>query len=191
MGTQNPFASPNPVLEGKSLALNPRAFNISQILTWSANRSYRVYPVGESLYFTYLGKATGAGDAVAIQFGLAGMLFLWLSRRSATKKEAEKSVERDQLSPEDLLTEHKHNFKLDLVDIQEAAIEARAWTGGAYQQGRCNVTLKDNKKLAFEFATVEQMQKALEQLPTILGDRLQVRVEWDFKKKRYKKLKAA
>jgi hypothetical protein len=58
------------------------------------------------------------------------------------------------------------------------------------QAGRWNFSLRDGKKMRFEFENTDEMKAALDALPRLLNATLQVNVEWDETKKRFQKKKA-
>ena len=97
----------------------------------------------------------------------------------------------DQADPEQLLTEHKHNFRLHTSDIREGSIEPRPWiTLEGRQVGHWKLLLRDHRKMKFQFENNDNMTAAVAALSKFLNGSLKVNVEWDEKKKRFKKKKA-
>jgi len=97
----------------------------------------------------------------------------------------------DQTDPDQLLTEHKHNFKLHTSEIHEGSIEPRPlFTFDGHQVGHWKLSLRDRRKMKFQFENNDEMAAALGALSSFFNGSLKVNVEWDEKKKRFKKKKA-
>ena len=189
MASHNPYASPETESLEPPGPSHPTAFNVVANYTWKSDRLYRIYPDGRSLYFIYLGSSGQTGQVVAVQFGLLGLLMMKLMAKGAKRKQQQAAGTRDQSTPEELLAEHKHNFKVSLDEIVDSTIEPRAtFTASMNQVGRWLVTLRD-RKLKLEFTDLEHMNRALEHLPKLLPGRVRSNVEWNAKKKRYMKPK--
>jgi hypothetical protein len=89
-----------------------------------------------------------------------------------------------------LLRENKNNFKVYIPEIREAAIEPPAlFTLHGKQAGRWNFSLRDGKKMRFEFENSGELKAALDALPRLLNATLRVNVEWNEIKKRFQKIK--
>jgi hypothetical protein len=57
------------------------------------------------------------------------------------------------------------------------------------QAGRWNFSLRDGKKMRFEFENSDELKAALDVLPRLLNATLRVNVEWNEMKKRFQKIK--
>jgi hypothetical protein len=159
----------------------------------SSYRTYRVYLKRADVIFIVIAGGLSANpDMLTVHFGLLGALIGAMVKKRA-KKKSEATIQRiDQIDPEQLLSEHKHNFKLHASEIREGHIEPRPWLMiGGNQAGRLKLFLRNGKKMNFEFETNEDMRAAVELLPKFLDSSLTVNVEWDEKKKRYRKKQVA
>jgi hypothetical protein len=155
----------------------------------SSYRTYRVYLRRADIFFIVIAGGLSANpDMLTVHFGLLGALIGHFMKKRAKKKN-EATIQRiDQLEPEQLLSEHKHNFKLHASEIRDGCIEPRPWLMmGGTQAGRWKLFLRDGKKMNFEFETNEDMRAALNLLPQFMNSSLVVNVEWDEQKKRYRK----
>jgi hypothetical protein len=155
-------------------------------------RGTRVYLRRDDLFFIVLAEGLGANpEALTVHFGLLGALIGAMMKKRAKKKNAAATQRMDQTDPEQLLTEHKKNFKLHTSEIREGSVEPRPWlTLEGHQAGHWKLLLRDERKMKFHFENNEDMTVALDALSKFLNGSLQVNVEWDGKKKRFKKKKA-
>ena len=84
----------------------------------------------------------------------------------------------------------QNNIKVYIPEIREAAIEPPAlFTLHGKQAGRWNFSLRDGKKMRFEFENSGELKAALDALPRLLNATLRVNVEWNEIKKRFQKIK--
>jgi hypothetical protein len=157
----------------------------------SSYRTYRVYLRRADLFFIVIAGGFSANpDMLTVHFGLLGALIGHIVKKRAKKKN-EATIQRiDQLDPQQLLPEHKHNFKLHTSEIREGRIDPRPFLLPWNQAGRWKIFLRDGKKMNFEFETTEDMSAALNLLPQFMNSSLIVNVEWDEYKKRFRKKKA-
>jgi hypothetical protein len=157
-----------------------------------ASRVYRVYLRRDDLFFIFLGDGLSANpETLTIHFGLLGALIGSMMKKRAKKKNAIAVQRMDQTDPEQLLTEHKHNFKLHTSEIREGSMEPRPWlTLEGHQVGHWKLLLRDDRKMKFQFENNDDMAAALDALSRLLNGSLKVNVEWDAKKKRFNKKKA-
>ena len=58
------------------------------------------------------------------------------------------------------------------------------------QVGRWNFSMRDGRKMRFEFENTDEMKAALDALPRLMNATMRVNVEWDETKKRFQKKKA-
>jgi len=158
----------------------------------SSYRTYRVYLRRSDLFFIVIAGGLSANpDMLTVHFGLLGALIGHIVKKRAKKKNGATIQRIDQLDPEQLLSEHKHNFKLHTSEIREGRIDPRSWLLlGGNQAGRWKLFLRDGKKMNFEFESNEDMSAALNLLPQFFNSSLIVNVEWDQQKKRFRKKKA-
>ena len=169
----------------------PATFNAKYASAASPDRVYRIYLRRADMFFILLAGGLSANpEMLTAHFGLVGALIGAVVKKRA-KKKTDATIQRfDQLDPEQLLAEHKHNLRLHTAEIREATIEARSFFAlHGHQVGRLKLFLRDGKKMNFEFPTNEDMQAAVNLLPRFLDSSLSVNVEWDEKKKRFRKKK--
>jgi hypothetical protein len=166
------------------------AFNARFVSATSLDRVYRIYVIGNDLYFIRIGGQGGIQEAVTHQFGFLGSFIgAFLKKRTEKKKEA--LIQNiDQMSPERRLAEHKHNFKLNSIEFQEGRIEpASSFAAHGPHVGRWNFSLRDGRKMNFQFEKNEDLQIALNALPRLLVGRLSVNGEWNESKKKFQRRK--
>jgi hypothetical protein len=168
---------------------NPATFN-ARLVSTRSDSVYRVYARGNDLYFIQLAGLSTTAQALTIHFGLIGMLIGESMKRRA-KKKAEATLQRaGQVDPEEMLRENKNNFKVYFPEIREAAIEPPAlFAMHGKQAGRWNFSLRDGKKMRFEFENSDELKAALDVLPRLFNATLRVNVEWNEMKKRFQKIK--
>ena len=58
------------------------AFNARTNLAWKGDLLFRIYPMDGKLYFIKVGGSKTANQAVAVQFGLIGILIAHFMRKS-------------------------------------------------------------------------------------------------------------
>ena len=163
----------------------------AKLATARATRLYRVFVKRDNLFFIVLAEGLSANpETLTVHFGLLGALIGAAMKKRARKKNAVLTQRMDQSDPEQLLTEHKHNFKLHNSEIREATVEPRPWlTLEGHQVGHCRLLLRDDKKIKFQFENNTDMAAALDGLSKFFNGSLKVNVEWDEKKKRFQKKK--
>ena len=157
-----------------------------------ANRVYRVYARRDDLFFIVVAEGLSANpETLTVHLGLIGWLIGASMKKRAKKKQAIAAERMDQTDPEQLLTEHKRNFRLHTSEITEASIEPRpAITFDGHQVGHWKALCRDGKKLKFQFEHNDDMTAALDSLAKFFNGSLQVNVEWDERKKKFSKKKA-
>ena len=175
----------------RSKDLESAASFTAKLATARATRVYRVYLRRADLFFIVLAEGLSANpETLTVHFGLLGALIGAMMKKRAKKKHAAATQRMDQTDPEQLLTEHKHSFKLHTSEIREGSIEPRPWlTLDGHQVGHWKLWLRDDRKMKFQFENHEQMAAGLEALSKFLSGSLKVNVEWHEKKKRFKKKK--
>lgn len=157
----------------------------------SSYRTYRVYVRRPDIFFIVIAGGLSANpDMLTVHFGLLGALIGSIIKKRAKKKNDATIQRIDQLDPEQLLSEHKHNFKLHSSEIREGRIDPPPWILlSGNQKGRLKLFLRNDKKMNFEFETNEDMAGAVNLLPRFMDSSFSVNVEWDEPKKRFRKKK--
>ena len=179
--SDNPYASPQAELRGGELPVpNATAFNaLSMFGLFRPTLLFRIYPTAEALYVIYL--------TASYAHYQGGWLTEWM-QRPVKQQEERLSLERDQLPVEDLLLLDERNFKVPVNEIVRSSIEPRRFTiGTANHSGRLLIQLQD-KQRNFDLLNDQAVQIAVTSLPPVLGQRLQVNVEWNDKNCRYVRL---
>jgi hypothetical protein len=168
---------------------NPVTFNV-RLVSARSDSVYRVYARGNDFYFIQLAGLSTTAQALTVHFGLVGMLIGESMKRRA-KKKTEATLQRaGQVDPEELLRENKNNFKVYIPEIREAAIEPPSFFAlHGKQAGRWNFSLRDGRKMRFEFENSDELKAALDVLPQLLNATLRVNVEWNEIKKRFQRIK--
>jgi len=156
-----------------------------------ASRVYRVYLRRADLFFIVLAEGLSANpQTLTVHFGLLGLLIGAMMKKRAKKKNAAATQRMDQTDPEQLLAENKHNFRLHTSEINEGSIEPRPLiTFDGNQVGHWKLLIRDGKKMKFQLENNDEMAAALHALSKFLNGSLKVNVEWDEKKKTFKKKK--
>jgi hypothetical protein len=168
----------------------PRETFSARSVSSSFERRYQISAQGSNLYFIQLPGVSETAQALTVHFGLLGILIGESMKKRAQKKAAAAVQSASPQDPEEALRENKHNFKVYLPEIQDAALEPPAfWQLHGKQAGRFRFSLRDGKKQKFEFETPDELKAALDVLPRLLGATLRINVEWDENKKRFQKLK--
>ena len=169
---------------------NSATFN-AKLVSARRDSVYRVYARESDLFFIQLAGLSATADALTIHFGLIGYLIRESMKRRAKKKTEEFLQRAGNQDPEELLRENKNNFKVYIPEIRDSTIEPPSWFAlHGKQVGRWNFSLRDGKKMRFEFENTDEMKAALDALPQLMNATLRVNVEWDETKKRFHKKKA-
>lgn len=150
----------------------------------SRGRPYRVYVVGNELYFVRTGGSRVLRDAIGVQFGLIGGLITAFLKAGSEEKRKELIEESDQKNPEQLLGADKHNFNLEVSEFGESILHP---PGFGAPIGGWQFVLRDGRKMFVQFEGSEDMSKALDVLPGMFGSNLTVNVAWDKDRQRYVK----
>ncbi len=167
---------------------NAPVFNARQISNLSLDRLYRIYLVGDTLYFIRIGGQGGLWEGLTHQLGLLGLLLERSMRRRAEKKERALIETIDRTDPERLLLTHGDNFRLGAAEIREGTVDP-PWllaTHGPHV-GRCHLVLRNGTKMNFQFERTEDMLVALDVLSGLLATRLQINVRWNEMARRFEK----
>jgi hypothetical protein len=153
-------------------------FTVIEARNWSANRSYRVFVRQKQR------------ELVAIYGGLAAeSVVLGAFSDDPGNRRAKGRAAKEAKSLDEWRDAHPLNFSLRVKDIEEAEIvKPSFWFAINHsrvpQIGLLNlITTEGNWRLAL--ASAEDMRRALELLPSLLGDRLEVGIVWDKSRRCY------
>jgi hypothetical protein len=168
---------------------NSATFN-TRLVSARSDSVYRVFARGNDLYFIQLAGLSTTAQALTIHFGLIGYLIRESMKRRAKKKTEEFLQRAGNQDPEELLRENKNNFKVYTPEILDSTIEPPSFFAmHGKQAGRWNFSLRDGRKMRFEFENSDELKAALDVLPQLLNATLRVNVEWNETKKRFQKIK--
>ena len=162
------------------------AFNARAVFTWGSDRLYRVYVRDDALYFIRIG-GQGVGTAVAGQFGLVGALVGQAIKKRADAAREAKTAAQDQQDAQDLLAQHKDNFRLLPGEPVTASIEPPAGPAGHGPHVARWLLVWSDRKWTLQFEQMIDAEMAMAHLPRFFGERLKVNVRWDAGKKKYVK----
>ncbi len=167
---------------------NSPVFNARQISNLSFDKLYRIFLVGDTLYFIRIGGQDGIWGGLTHQLGLLGLLLESSMRKRAERKEKALIEAIDRTDPERLLPTHGDNFRLSATELQEGTVDP-PWllaTHGPHV-GRCRLVLRNGTTMNFQFEKTEDMLVALDALSGLLASRLQLNVRWNEIKRRFEK----
>jgi len=166
------------------------AFNVILVSPLSSAGKYRIFVERSDLLFIQVEGGSRSVLEVAVPFlGPAGgiiPLALWLFGKSKARAKLQRLEEG---SSEELLRENENNFKLNLAEIREAAIEAPAFFQKRGKAGRLNFSVRHGEKIKCEFDNAAEINKAIHLLAPLLSSTLKVNVEWNGEKRRFEKKK--
>lgn len=167
---------------------NNPVFNARLISNVSFDTLYRVYAVGADLYFIRIGGQGGLWEGLTRPLGLFGLLLESSIKKRAERKEKSLIEAVDGASPEQLLSRHEDNFRLGPVELSEGSVDPPSFfaTHGPHV-GRCQLNLRDGRKLNFQFEHTGDMRVAMDVLSGLISTRLHVNVRWNANKQRYEK----
>lgn len=167
---------------------NHPVFNARLISNMSFDKMYRIYVVGDQLFFIRIGGQGGLRLGITHQLGILGLIIEPMMKNRAEKKEKEFIESIDRTDPELLLAGHKDNFRLRTVELQGGTLDPASFfaTHGLHV-GRWELNLRDGKKMNFQFEKTEDMRVALDVLPNLFSSMIQVNVRWNENKKKYEK----
>ena len=180
----------NPETKPGKFAAQPEtvgtAFNLKLVSPLSSAGKYRVFVEQSDLLFIQVeGGSKSVLEAAAPFIGPVGNLIpltLWLFGKSKTKAKLQRL---ETGNPEELLREGDNNFKLNLAEIREAAIEAPALFQTSGKAGRMNLVVRHGEKIKCEFDDAADMATAIRLLGPRLSSTLKVGVEWNGEQQRF------
>jgi len=176
----------------EALTVRPGAtgtsFNVKLVSPISSAGKYRVFVERSDLFFIQIeGGSKSVLAAAAPLIGPVGNLiplFLWLFGKRNTKAKLQRLETGD---PEELLRESENNFKLNLAEIREAAIEAPGFFQTSGKAGRLNFSVRHGEKFKCEFDNATEINNAIHLLAPLLNSTLKVNVEWNGKNQRFQR----
>ncbi|MBK9231758.1 MAG: hypothetical protein IPO15_13155 [Anaerolineae bacterium] len=162
------------------------AFNGRQISALSSDRLYRVFfDQGEAFFIQIGGQSFG--QAIAVQFGLLGMLIYAPFQRRAQAKLEAKIRDLDMQPPSALLAAGKHNFRAFISDFESSSLQAAPALGGHGRHlGRWVLQLRGQKPMTLQLETEDDMRRAFETLPSAISTHVN-QVAWDTAKSKFVK----
>jgi len=166
------------------------AFDVKLIAPILSAGVYRVFVERSDLIFIRMDGGSKSILAAAAPllgpFGGAVPLVLWLfTRREAGVKR--RRLETDE--PEVLLREGDANFKLNLAEIRDAAIEAPAAIAASGKAGRLHLVVRHGEKIRCEFVNTNEMNRAIHLLVPLMNATLRVNVVWNGEKQQFERKK--
>src|SRR5208282_135066 len=166
------------------------AFNVKLVSPILSAGAYRIFVERSDLLFIQIeGGSRSILEAAAPFIGPFGNIIpltLWLFTKRKTKAKLQRLEAGD---PEELLRESENNFKLNLAEIRDAAIEAPAFFQTSGKAGRLNLSVRHGEKIKCEFDDAKQIKAAIHLLAPLLNSTLKVNVEWNREKGRFEKKK--
>lgn len=155
-------------------------FNVRALFALRPDRLYRVYATPEGLYLIRIGGQGGL-EGQALGLGAAGgaigvMIASILTPAAGTS--GKKAAAADEQGPFSQLGHHKHDQLVRPGDIVECSIEPPTRFPSHGPQAARWVLATREQKWNLQFETNEDVVVALEHLPPVLGQRLQVNIEW-------------
>ena len=158
-------------------------FNVMATFWFARDRLFRVYADSEALYFIRIGGQFAYKDINDIHRPPVGGLAYAVKTSLAAAERImapEDIAVLDRSSPRDALGHHKHNMALPLANIASATLVPPPLISlHGRNFGRWLLKSKDGQSWTFQLMEVEQMKTALDVLPALLQDKLQVKVRWE------------
>lgn len=152
------------------------------------NRYYRVYVLPKELIFIRAGSAGEIAAVASVGFGLIGGLIA--AATNPAKKNLSRKAVLDNSNPEQLLGDHKYNFRIRTEELRDARLDPRSfWLASFYSQpthaGVLRFKHPERGSMRLAIGTQEEMKQAVELLPAAFGGRLIVNATWNEKRKRF------
>ena len=159
------------------------AFNMRQLCYYKPDKHYRVYSSDNDLWFVWLANQ----NVMELAFEIINVYMLGLGlgfRKYFLKKFCDNiqaaSKKADRIYPQQTKKGQKRHYRKKLNEVVNVTLyHASAGVGHGKPVGFCRFLLTNNKTIKYQFENNEQMKKAIEILPGILGDKLKVNVKWD------------
>ena len=159
-------------------------FNVKLVSPFLSAGKYRVFVERSDLLFIQVEGGSKSILAAAAPFiGPVGNIIpltLWLFTKRKNKAKSQRLEAGD---PEELLRESENNFKLNLAEIRDAAIEAPAFFQTSGKAGRLNFSVRHGEKIKCEFDNDIEMNNAIRLLAPLLSSTLKVGCGMERRKK--------
>ena len=158
---------------------DPNSFTARAAFRVEPDRYYRVESRNGCLYFLRVGgqfDLDRAGSAPANAGLLGVVLMAGTSAALGHKHQEAQLIARDpRKSPEEPLTIHPHNFKLIPADIKRARfLPQKKWfPSHGRNVGRLVIETREGKSQEYWFQESEDLNKAVQSLSALAGDRLE------------------
>ncbi|MGA9777039.1 MAG: hypothetical protein ACLPRE_11500 [Limisphaerales bacterium] len=140
----------------------PSAFDVRLVSPILSAGKYRVFVErGDLIFIQMEGGSKSILAAAAPLLGPPGAvipLVLWLF---TNRKARAKRQQLETGDPEELLRESASNFKLNLAEIRDAAIEEPARFANVGKTGRLNLLVRHGERIKCEFENTAEMNKAI------------------------------
>jgi len=166
------------------------AFDVRLVSPILSAGKYRVFVERSDLLFIQMeGGSKSVLAALAPLLGPLGNiipLVLWLIRMRNTRAKRQRW---EAAEPEELLRESASNFKLNLAEIRDAAMEPPARLAAVGKAGRLNLIVRHGEKIKCEFENAAEMNRAIHLLAPLLGSTLRVNVAGNEEKRLFEKKK--
>jgi hypothetical protein len=168
--------------------MDTQPFNVRFISLTSLDRLYRVYVQDSEFYFIRIGGQGGILESLPQLFGPIGGFFSAFLKKRAEKNQLSLIDAVDRSHPMLHMRKHPHNFKLNPATIRASGIKPPAVVPlHGTHVGRWTLTLRDGRKMTFQFESTENMHAAVALLLSAMGQVLTVDVEWSEKNNAYVK----
>jgi hypothetical protein len=164
-----------------------KPFNVMETSFFARDRLYRVYCDAQSLYFIRIGGQLWkeVEPNAMNQGGLVGGFMTGLAA-SERRMDPKRIAQMDKTPPSEVLGQHRHDKAVALDDVASASLEPWSFfRGQGSHVGRWVVTAATGKRWKFQFPETEEMGIAVEAVPAVLGDKVQVNVAWDEDRQRF------
>jgi hypothetical protein len=169
--------------------------NAGPVSAFQSHRSYRVYVLPHELLFLDAGPAGrgGVGNIAvspAVCGGLVGGLIAGHIESKNRDQARSRRLELDLADPQVLLRiaeDGATNFRAVPDDLSEVCLEAPSFWESLMSTGvgRLRFRHRERGKYSFEFQTLDDMKLAIDLLPPVLGDRLEINAVMDWGKWKY------
>lgn len=162
----------------------PPYFEAVAVFDWKTNRRYRVYVQRNELVFIYAHDDDQMSQVMWAQFGLVGLLIMAWRKQGVEAKKLTRQQQPDQSTLEELLDEHKYNFRAKAHDLSDVELLPKSgWTQGWYGQKELAGILKfrhvDHGKFCLCLPRIEDVRFAIEKLPECLENWIDIQAVWD------------
>lgn len=159
---------------------HPPFFTALQPRTWTPNRLYRVFVLPDEWVCVWAGRGQDVAMAAGVHGGLIGGLLA--AAASPAKKNALRGDELDNTPLDELRDDHKHNFAIDVEDIDEAAlVKPSFWFRINHSSvapiGLLRLSTGAHGRLTLALTTHTDLRQAAKLAPAQLGDRFRLEMD--------------